>query len=417
MRTGVVMVDTPTTTPTSSLPSSPPSSSQQTSPALLSPSPPPSAPRPENTIVIPADPLQTPLSLYSEHRPGASVESARGKPGGGWGLDTASSGVMKVNQVDARVLDTELLDLLQIQLCSMFAPPFFAPGVVDKYKPELKALLDFLLFRFTIFQNEPTPGMRMQNLRFVDGHAIGTSVSSVASSVDAHAPRVSQRLLLGFLCIAGQWSFARLRRHALVAGWADEVQHPQSLIPHTSDAQASNGDDRGQGERSSGTQGGGQWKRRAYRALTRAESLFRLAWLLNFLVFLRVGSYPSLLQRLVGMRLVYGPSSGGAARNINFQFMNRQLLWEHFTQLALCVVPLVDWDGLRRQVSGLIRQRRAGAWAAGAGDGGGSSPGGGGGGRGYGVCCLRGGECADPLCDRLWAYLLLLLFEDGMSAG
>jgi hypothetical protein len=154
--------------------------------------------------------------------------------------------------------------------------------------------------------------MRMQNLRFVDGHAIGTSVSSVASSVDAHAPRVSQRLLLGFLCIAGQWSFARLRRHALVAGWADEVQHPQSLIPHTSDAQASNGDDRGQGERSSGTQGGGQWKRRAYRALTRAESLFRLAWLLNFLVFLRVGSYPSLLQRLVGMRLVYGPSSGGA---------------------------------------------------------------------------------------------------------
>jgi hypothetical protein len=46
------------------------------------------------------------------------------------------------------------------------------------------------------------------------------------------------------------------------------------------------------------------------------------------------------------------------SRHINFQFMNRQLLWEHFTQLALCVVPLVDWDGLRRQVSGLIRQRR-----------------------------------------------------------
>ena len=399
------MVDTPTTTRTSSLPSSPPSSSQQTSPALLPPSPPPSAHRPENTIVIPADPLQTPVALYSEHHPGASVESARGKPGGGWGLDTASSGVMKVNQVDARVLDTELLDLLQIQLCSMFAPPFFAPGVVDKYKPELKALLDFLLFRFTIFQNEPTPGMRMQNLRFVDGHAIGTSVSSAASSVDAHAPRVSQRLLLGFLCIAGQWGFARLRRHALVAGWADEVQHPQPLISHTSDAQA-----RGQGERSSGTRGGGQWKRRAYRALTRAESLFRLAWLINFLVFLRVGSYPSLLQRLVGMRLVYGPSSGGAARNINFQFMNRQLLWEHFTQLALCVVPLVDWDGLRRQVSGLIRQRRAGAWAAGAGAGGGSIPGAGGP-DGDMECVVCGEESAQTPyvtdCGHIYCYYCL----------
>lgn len=51
-------------------------------------------------------------------------------------------------------------------------------------------------------------------------------------------------------------------------------------------------------------------------------------------------------------------TQGGISRHINFQFMNRQLLWEHFTQLALCVVPLVDWDGLRRQVSGLIRQRR-----------------------------------------------------------
>ena len=48
------------------------------------------------------------------------------------------------------------------------------------------------------------------------------------------------------------------------------------------------------------------------------------------------------------------------SRRVNFAFMNRQLLWEHFTQLALCVVPLVDWDGLRRQVSGLIRQRRVG---------------------------------------------------------
>lgn len=51
-------------------------------------------------------------------------------------------------------------------------------------------------------------------------------------------------------------------------------------------------------------------------------------------------------------------TQGAMSRHINFQFMNRQLLWEHFTQLALCVVPLVDWDGLRRQVSGLIRQRR-----------------------------------------------------------
>jgi hypothetical protein len=37
---------------------------------------------------------------------------------------------------------------------------------VPRYKPELNALMDLVLFRFTIFRNEPTPGMRMQNLRY-----------------------------------------------------------------------------------------------------------------------------------------------------------------------------------------------------------------------------------------------------------
>jgi hypothetical protein len=66
-------------------------------------------------------------------------------------------------------------------------------------------------------------------------------------------------------------------------------------------------------------------------------------------------------QPSLGM-LTDGPSSvlqGATTRSINFQFLNRQLLWEHFTQLALCALPLVDWDALRRRVSGLIRQRRS----------------------------------------------------------
>lgn len=318
---------------------------------------------------------------------------------------------MKVNQVDAHVLDTELLDLLRIQLGTILAPPFFPPGYMDKYKPELNALLDFLLFRFTVFQNEPTPGMRMQNLRFVNGRTLGTSSSSSSSSSSGiHAPRVSQRLLLGLLYIGGKWGFARLRRHALVAGWADEEQQQQP--PQAEHSAGGNGGSSNSSSSSSSSTPpqGEQWKRRAYRALDRAESLFRLAWLINFLVFLRVGRYPSLLQRLTGMRLVYGDALGGASRSINFQFMNRQLLWEHFTQLALCVVPLVDWDGLRRQVSGLIRQRRLGAGAAGSADGGASIPGAGGA-DGDMECVVCGeGEAQTPYvtdCGHVYCYYCL----------
>ena len=399
-----------------------PSSSASSTPSPLSPPPqPPNVPLPENATVVPLDPLRAPVELQRYYPSAIAAASAAASsssllrliPGTSGAAGAMSgSGVMKVNQMDAQVLDTELLDLLRIQLGTILAPPFFPPGFMDKYKPELNALLDFLLFRFTIFQNEPTPGMRMQNLRFVNGHTLGISSSSVSSASGIHAPRVSQRLLLGLLYIGGKWGFARLRRHALVAGWADEDQqqqqqqlHPTAADPHVGGNGGSSDSSRG----SSPSQGE-QWKRWAHRALGRAESLFRLAWLINFLAFLRVGRYPSLLQRLTGMRLVYGDALAGASRSINFQFMNRQLLWEHFTQLALCVVPLVDWDGLRRQVSGLIRQRRLGAGAAGSADGGASIPGAGGA-DGDMECVVCGeGEAQTPYvtdCGHVYCYYCL----------
>ncbi len=348
---------------------------------------PPLPPPPPRGTTVPADPLRVLVDLQ-QHMPAggvaptASWSSSRGLlpvRGRGIGRGAAAgagsssagargesgSGVMKVNQVDAHVLDSELLDLLRIQLGIILAPPFFPPGSMDRFKPELNALLDFLLFRFTIFRNEPTPGMRMQNLRFVDGRGVANG----ASAAGAASPRASQRLLLGLLCIGGKWGFARLRRHALVAGWADEEQQPPPPSGLADAADHTNAS-------STHPPGSELWKRWVYKALDRAESLFRLAWLINFLVFLRYGRYPSLLQRLTGMRLVYHDALGSMSRSINFQFMNRQLLWEHFTQLALCVVPLVDWDALRRQVSGLIRQRRLGA--AGGADGGAGIPGAGG---------------------------------------
>jgi hypothetical protein len=85
-------------------------------------------------VVVPADPLRTPLDLRraawalqqatATASAGHAAAAAAGGPGG--------SGVMRVNQVDASVLDGELLDLLRIQLAGILAPPFFPPGVMDR---------------------------------------------------------------------------------------------------------------------------------------------------------------------------------------------------------------------------------------------------------------------------------------------
>jgi hypothetical protein len=54
---------------------------------------------------------------------------------------------VKVNKWDAQILDAEILGLLNSPLRSMFSK--FEPGVVDRIKPEIDALLGALLFLFS----------------------------------------------------------------------------------------------------------------------------------------------------------------------------------------------------------------------------------------------------------------------------
>lgn len=45
------------------------------------------------------------------------------------------------------------------------------PGLVSRYEPELNALLEFLIWRFSIWVDRPTPGNSLMNLRFRDERA------------------------------------------------------------------------------------------------------------------------------------------------------------------------------------------------------------------------------------------------------
>ena len=106
------------------------------------------------TAAVPADPLRTPLRLEgaaarlllaatatSSSSSSSASPSAVAIGGGDASVGAGSSGgssggggpaVMKVNQVDAAVLDGELLDLLRLQLGGILAPPFFPPGFMDR---------------------------------------------------------------------------------------------------------------------------------------------------------------------------------------------------------------------------------------------------------------------------------------------
>lgn len=67
---------------------------------------------------------------------------------------------MRVNQLDAGVLDSELHGLLKTQLGR--ACTGLPAGTLERFRPEVDALFNLLMFRFTVWIQRPTPGMHLQ---------------------------------------------------------------------------------------------------------------------------------------------------------------------------------------------------------------------------------------------------------------
>lgn len=88
-----------------------------------------------------------------------------------------------------------------------------------------------------------------------------------------------------------------------------------------------------------------QWRRVLWEALERGEKLVALFGLVNFIVFLYNGQYRTLSERLARMRLVYNKTQ--LAPSVSFEFLNRQLVWEAFTEFLLFLLPLVPLARIR----------------------------------------------------------------------
>ena len=57
--------------------------------------------------------------------------------------------------------------------------------------------------------------------------------------------------------------------------------------------------------------------------------MYNIAALFNFAIFLWNGKYRTIVDRILGMRLVYANRS--LNRSVSFEFLNRQLVWNAFT--------------------------------------------------------------------------------------
>lgn len=147
-------------------------------------------------------------------------------------------------------------------------------------------------------------GSKMQNLKFVDASTMKPlagwqKVHKELLILHHHHPETlsSSQAAYGLIQIGGPWLWDRLNRYSTASAWGD---HPSE-----------------------------SWQRRAWKTLTNIETTYKFLTVLNFLVFLVDGKYRSLIDRLLGLRLVY--IHPNTARAVSFEWMNRQLVWHGFT--------------------------------------------------------------------------------------
>ncbi|KAJ4718087.1 Peroxisome biogenesis protein 2 [Melia azedarach] len=192
--------------------------------------------------------------------------------------------ISRVNQFDAGRLDIEMSAMLKEQLVKVFS--LMKPGMLFQYEPELDAFLEFLIWRFSIWVDKPTPGNALMNLRYRDERAMETRVK-VRTGLEGPGLTMAQKLwYYGVTLSRGHWL-------------------------------------------------GEQWI-----LIQRIESLYKAASFGNLLIFLCTGRYRNLIERVLRARLVYGTPNMNRA--VSFEYMNRQLVWNEFSEMLLLLLPLLN---------------------------------------------------------------------------
>lgn len=220
----------------------------------------------------------------------------------------------RVSQVDAELLDEELLDLLKGQVGE--ALKYFAGGhLQDDWSAEILLALRATLFKLTVWDHDATYGAALQNLKFTDARSTGPVLVP---------PSRIQKALYGVVSVFGHYGWSK---------WEDWLVEQ----------------DDGYDEPSPRVRLLSRWT-------TRLSTLHSAAACASFLVFLLHGRYRTLLDRVLRMRLA--PPTSQVSREVSFEYLNRQLVWHAFTEFLLFVLPLIGINRWRRWLSRTWRKTK-----------------------------------------------------------
>ena len=209
----------------------------------------------------------------------------------------------RVGQVDAELLDEELLDLLKNQAGEGLK--LLGAHLKDDWAAEIGAVLRAALWKLSIWDHGASYGASLQGLRYVDARSDDSAVREATKL---------QRIAYGLITVGGRYGWSRWeeRLSSLENGYDEPSPMIQRLSKFTS----------------------------------LADNTHSIAAFFSFLIFLYNGRYRTLTDRILRLRLV--PSTNQTNREVSFEYLNRQLVWHAFTEFLLFLLPLVGIGRWRR---------------------------------------------------------------------
>lgn len=213
----------------------------------------------------------------------------------------------RVGQVDAELLDEELLSLLKAQVGEGLR--YFGTHITDSYGAEILLALRVVLFKLSIWDQNASYGAHLQGLRYTDARS---------TAPNRPPPKPWQKIAYGAITVGGRYAWTKWEEYLLSS--SEDYTRPESpqlkLLGRLSEL---------------------------------AGSAHDVASLASFLVFLVNGRYRTITDRLLRLRLT--PTSHSTSREVSFEYLNRQLVWHAFTEFLLFLLPLVGISRWRRILS------------------------------------------------------------------
>ncbi|CAN8237747.1 unnamed protein product [Cochlearia groenlandica] len=237
------------------------------------------------------------------------------------GLYASQISISRVNQFDAGRLDVEMSAMLKEQLVQVFT--FIKPGILFQYEPELNAFLEFLIWRFSIWVDKPTPGNALMNLRYRDERVSQQQLGNLRTGLEGPGLTSPQKIWYCVASVGGQYLFSRLESFSAFRRWGDSEQRPLAS--------------------------------RLWTVIQGIQGIYKVASFLNLLSFLYTGRYRNLIEKALKARLVY--RSPHMNRSVSFEYMNRQLVWNEFSEMLLLLLPLLNSSVVKNILNPLAKHK------------------------------------------------------------